>query len=114
MVARLVFCGVRLWQSAFLFSTDCSGLEPVRLAYQQRIKHCHGSHSLNDGYSTGQYAWVMATMHVHGDGFSFLVYCLLFHEQGSNRFESYTEIDVFTVADTSLYSTAVVALGFGL
>ena len=43
-------------------------------------------------------------------GISFQIYRILLHQQSSNRLKGNTEIDVLTIAQTALYSSAMIAL----
>ena len=43
-------------------------------------------------------------------GISFQIYRILLHQQSSNRLKGNTEIDILTIAQTALYSSAMIAL----
>lgn len=43
-------------------------------------------------------------------GISFQIYRILLHQQSSNRLKCDTEIDVLTIAQTALYSSAMITL----
>ena len=43
-------------------------------------------------------------------GISFQIYRILLHQKSSHRLEGNTEIDVLTIAQTALYSSAMIAL----
>ena len=75
------------------------------------VEYRHGSHGFYNGHRTRQYTRVVTAF-----GFQYRIVPVdvdgrLFHQNGSYRFEGHLEIDVLTVADSSLNTTGAVGTG---
>ena len=72
------------------------------------VEDGHGGHGFYDGHCTRKHAGVVTALCLHNRIVSFDVYRLLFHQESSYRLERYTEVDVLSVADTSLDTARVI------
>ena len=75
------------------------------------VENNHGSHSFYNGYGSGKYARVVPSFCVKNHGITVYIYGVYITEDCCNRFESYFEVDVFSVRNATLYSSGVVGPG---